>query len=248
GRVSNKLGSSAARLERWRSGERLGKTWSSSTSLCINPENLQRVIIIQSVDTLSQIGTKGFLGRSLVSTLPDPVSTLPDPVSTLLDPVSTLLDPMSTLLDPVSTPCTDLELGLVSTLLDPVSTLLDHFFIFCPVFEALCRHHVDTLSQIGTKGFLGRSLVSTLPDPMSTLPDPVSTLLDHVSTLPDPVSTLLDPVSTPCTDLLTGYSGSWGQTFLAKVVSTHLLLVSTQCFKAKAECCRNSEVVSTLDQ
>ncbi|MQL93462.1 hypothetical protein Taro_026106, partial [Colocasia esculenta] len=39
-----------------------------------------------------------------------------------------------------------------------------------------------------------------------------------------------------------------GQTFLAKVVSTHLLLVSTQCFKAKAECCRNGEVVSTLDQ
>ncbi|MQL75471.1 hypothetical protein Taro_007840 [Colocasia esculenta] len=33
-----------------------------------------------------------------------------------------------------------------------------------------------------------------------------------------------------------------GQTFLAKVVSTHLLLVSTQCFKAKAECCRNGEV------
>ncbi|MQM05457.1 hypothetical protein Taro_038267 [Colocasia esculenta] len=39
-----------------------------------------------------------------------------------------------------------------------------------------------------------------------------------------------------------------GQTFLAKVVSTHLLLVSTQCFKANAECCRNGEVVSTLDQ
>ncbi|MQL73269.1 hypothetical protein Taro_005603 [Colocasia esculenta] len=39
-----------------------------------------------------------------------------------------------------------------------------------------------------------------------------------------------------------------GQTFLAKVVSTHPLLVSTQCFKAKAECCRNGEVVSTLDQ
>ncbi|MQM01087.1 hypothetical protein Taro_033832, partial [Colocasia esculenta] len=39
-----------------------------------------------------------------------------------------------------------------------------------------------------------------------------------------------------------------GQTFLAKVVSTQLLLVSTQCFKAKAECCRNGEVVSTLDQ
>ncbi|MQM18639.1 hypothetical protein Taro_051632, partial [Colocasia esculenta] len=39
-----------------------------------------------------------------------------------------------------------------------------------------------------------------------------------------------------------------GQTFLAKVVSTYLLLVSTQCFKAKAECCRNGEVVSTLDQ
>ncbi|MQM14741.1 hypothetical protein Taro_047675, partial [Colocasia esculenta] len=39
-----------------------------------------------------------------------------------------------------------------------------------------------------------------------------------------------------------------GQTFFAKVVSTHLLLVSTQCFKAKAECCRNGEVVSTLDQ
>ncbi|MQL84022.1 hypothetical protein Taro_016522 [Colocasia esculenta] len=39
-----------------------------------------------------------------------------------------------------------------------------------------------------------------------------------------------------------------GQTFIAKVVSTHLLLVSTQCFKAKAECCRNGEVVSTLDQ
>ncbi|MQM14922.1 hypothetical protein Taro_047857, partial [Colocasia esculenta] len=38
------------------------------------------------------------------------------------------------------------------------------------------------------------------------------------------------------------------QTFLAKVVSTHLLLVSTQCSKAKAECCRNGEVVSTLDQ
>ncbi|MQM19079.1 hypothetical protein Taro_052079, partial [Colocasia esculenta] len=32
------------------------------------------------------------------------------------------------------------------------------------------------------------------------------------------------------------------------VVSTHLLLVSTQCFKAKAEYCRNGEVVSTLDQ
>ncbi|MQL86857.1 hypothetical protein Taro_019397 [Colocasia esculenta] len=40
----------------------------------------------------------------------------------------------------------------------------------------------------------------------------------------------------------------FGQTFLAKVVSTHLLLVSTQCFKANAECCRNGEVVSTLDQ
>ncbi|MQL90006.1 hypothetical protein Taro_022590 [Colocasia esculenta] len=39
-----------------------------------------------------------------------------------------------------------------------------------------------------------------------------------------------------------------GQTFLAKAVSTHLLLMSTQCFKAKAECCRNGEVVSTLDQ
>ncbi|MQM16139.1 hypothetical protein Taro_049093, partial [Colocasia esculenta] len=39
-----------------------------------------------------------------------------------------------------------------------------------------------------------------------------------------------------------------GQTFLAKVVSTHLPMVSTQCFKAKAECCRNGEVVSTLDQ
>ncbi|MQL73359.1 hypothetical protein Taro_005702, partial [Colocasia esculenta] len=39
-----------------------------------------------------------------------------------------------------------------------------------------------------------------------------------------------------------------GQTFLAKVVSTHLLLVSTQCFKVKAKCCRNGEVVSTLDQ
>ncbi|MQL72534.1 hypothetical protein Taro_004879 [Colocasia esculenta] len=38
-----------------------------------------------------------------------------------------------------------------------------------------------------------------------------------------------------------------GQTFFAKGVSTHLLLVSTQCFKAKAECCRNGEVVSTLD-
>ncbi|MQM19599.1 hypothetical protein Taro_052605 [Colocasia esculenta] len=38
------------------------------------------------------------------------------------------------------------------------------------------------------------------------------------------------------------------QTFLAKVVSTYLLLVSTQCFKAKAECSRNGEVVSTLDQ
>ncbi|MQL93279.1 hypothetical protein Taro_025922, partial [Colocasia esculenta] len=42
--------------------------------------------------------------------------------------------------------------------------------------------------------------------------------------------------------------GVLGQTFLAKVVSTHLLLVSTQCFKTKAECCRNGEVVSTLDQ
>ncbi|MQM00304.1 hypothetical protein Taro_033036 [Colocasia esculenta] len=39
-----------------------------------------------------------------------------------------------------------------------------------------------------------------------------------------------------------------GQTILAKVLSTHLLLVSTQCFKAKAECCRNGEAVSTLDQ
>ncbi|MQL71652.1 hypothetical protein Taro_003970 [Colocasia esculenta] len=41
---------------------------------------------------------------------------------------------------------------------------------------------------------------------------------------------------------------SYGQTFLAKVVSTHLLLVSTQRFKGNEECCRNAEVVSTLDQ
>ncbi|MQL79439.1 hypothetical protein Taro_011876 [Colocasia esculenta] len=40
---------------------------------------------------------------------------------------------------------------------------------------------VDTLPQTGTKDFWEGSLVSTL----------------------------LDPVSTPCTDLLTGFSGSW---------------------------------------
>ncbi|MQM22096.1 hypothetical protein Taro_055144 [Colocasia esculenta] len=34
----------------------------------------------------------------------------------------------------------------------------------------------------------------------------------------------------------------------AKVVSTHPLLVSTQCFKHKAKQCRTGQVVSTQDQ
>ncbi|MQL88905.1 hypothetical protein Taro_021476 [Colocasia esculenta] len=59
-----------ASLEHWRSGERLGKTWSSSTSLCINPEICREFLAFKGKPRMNYTLTRSGTTRSdVMSTL-----------------------------------------------------------------------------------------------------------------------------------------------------------------------------------